>query len=413
METKTLLKVRLSLLLIALLSTVTIYAQVGINTSTPEGALDINSSTNGFVPPRVALTTTTAEAPVVNPQGGSIPTGTVVWNTATAGTSPTNVVPGLYYWNGSSWIGLAGAPGGLEWSITGNAGTNTTSNFIGTTDANGLMIRTNNTNRFEYTNGGQLHSYADGTAASPLYSWNSDQDTGLYRIGADQLGAAAGGSLRMRVSTNGVYGVTADANSYGIQGENTSSSGTGAGVYGLTATASGYGVVGENSGNNNAVHANGNLTASGTKPFMIDHPEDPENKYLKHFSIESDEVLNIYRGIEAFDANGKATVALPSYYNSINKNASYQLTPVGASMPNLYIESEVTEGVFVIAGGIPGNKVSWQLTAERNDPYLKQNPEERNVELDKGLNRGKYFMPELYNQPKEKGIFYKKDSKKK
>lgn len=413
METKNLLKVRLSLLLITLLSTVSIYAQVGINTSTPQGALDISSSTNGFVPPRVALTTTSAEAPVVNPQGGGIPAGTVVWNTATAGTSPTNVVPGLYYWNGSSWIGFAGAPGGLDWSIAGNAGTNTTSNFIGTTDANGLMMRTNNSNRFEITNGGLLNSYADGSAASPLYSWNSDQDTGIYRIGADQLGVSAGGTLRMRVDATGVYGVTADGSAYGVQGENTSATGTGSGVYGLTATASGYGVVGHNSTNNNAVHANGNLTASGTKPFMIDHPEDPANKYLKHFSIESDEVLNIYRGVEQFNGNGKATVSLPSYYNSINKNASYQLTPVGASMPNLYIESEVSEGVFVIAGGIPGKKVSWQLTAERNDPFLKQNPTERNVELDKGLNRGKYFMPELYNQPKEKGIFYKKDSKKK
>lgn len=412
METKNLLKVRLSLLLIALLCTVTINAQVGINTSTPQGALDISSSTNGFVPPRVALTATTTEAPVVNPQGGSIPAGTVVWNTATAGSSPTNVVPGLYYWNGSSWIGFAGAPGGLDWSITGNAGTNTTSNFIGTTDANGLMLRTNNTNRFEITNGGILESYADGSAASPLYSWNSDQDTGMYRAGADQVAITTGGSMRLRADANGVYGVTAAAAGYGLQGENTSGSGAGSGVYGVSNTPSGYGVIGHNSANNNAVHANGDLSASGTKTFKIDHPEDPENKYLKHFSIESDEVLNVYRGIETFNTNGKAIVSLPSYYDAINKNASYQLTPVGAAMPNLYIESEVAEGIFVIAGGVPGKKVSWQLTAERNDPYLKHYPQEREVEVDKADNRGKYLMPELFNQPKEKGIFFKNDSKK-
>ncbi|MDP5082224.1 MAG: hypothetical protein NWP87_06160, partial [Winogradskyella sp.] len=139
----------------------------------------------------------------------------------------------------------------------------------------------------------------------------------------------------------------------------------------------------------------------------IDHPEDPANKILKHFSIESNEVLNMYRGIESFDANGKAVVSLPDYYDSINKNPSYQLTPIGAAMPNLYIESEINNGEFIIAGGVANKKVSWQITSERNDPYLKQNPEQRDVVLIKeGERSGKYLNPELYGQPKGKGLFY-------
>jgi hypothetical protein len=31
-----------------------------------------------------------------------------VYNTATAGTAPNNVVPGYYYWNGSAWIQISG-----------------------------------------------------------------------------------------------------------------------------------------------------------------------------------------------------------------------------------------------------------------------------------------------------------------
>lgn len=79
-------------------------AQVGIGTTTPRGALDISSSTNGFIPPQVALTSVNMAAPIVNPQGGILASGTIVYNTAIAGSSPNNVTPGYYFWDGSVWI---------------------------------------------------------------------------------------------------------------------------------------------------------------------------------------------------------------------------------------------------------------------------------------------------------------------
>lgn len=180
------------------------------------------------------------------------------------------------------------------------------------------------------------------------------------------------------------------------------------GVSGSSSPADGWGVGVLGIGSFYGVFSNGNLGASGTKTFLIDHPEDPANKMLKHFSVESNEVLNIYRGIEVFDEDGRAFISLPDYYEAINKNPSYQLTPIGAAMPDLYVESEIVNGQFVIAGGAPNKKVSWQITAERNDPYLQQNPEEREVVIDKEVDRkGKYFNPELYNQPEEKGMFYR------
>jgi hypothetical protein len=143
-----------------LLFFLTIYAsaQVGIGTTTPAGALDLNPTvaTNyGFVAPRVALTSTILQAPVVNPQTGVIPAGTVVYNTATAGTAPNNVGPGLYYWNGSKWIAFAGSPGGLDWSLLGNSSTNIATDFLGTTDAVDLAIRTNNLERMRVQSNGR------------------------------------------------------------------------------------------------------------------------------------------------------------------------------------------------------------------------------------------------------------------
>ncbi|MDE3235648.1 MAG: hypothetical protein KGO81_06820 [Bacteroidota bacterium] len=84
------------------------YAQVGIGTTTPDASakLDVNSTNKGFLPPRVALTATNAAGPITSPA-----TGLLVYNTATAGTTPNNVVPGYYYNSGSpaqpSWSHLA------------------------------------------------------------------------------------------------------------------------------------------------------------------------------------------------------------------------------------------------------------------------------------------------------------------
>ena len=81
------------------------FAQVGINTTTPNGILDVTSTTMGVIPPKVALTATNVMAPVVNPQTGNLAVGTTVYNTATTTTGSNDVAPGLYTWNGSEWQG--------------------------------------------------------------------------------------------------------------------------------------------------------------------------------------------------------------------------------------------------------------------------------------------------------------------
>ena len=49
-----------------------------------------------------------------------------------------------------------GGGGGTGWSLTGNSGTDTSTNFIGTTDNQPLVIRTNNTKKVIITQKGQL-----------------------------------------------------------------------------------------------------------------------------------------------------------------------------------------------------------------------------------------------------------------
>jgi len=85
-------------------STYGILAQsIGINTDTPQGVLDVTSSTQGFILPRVSLISSNSQVPLVNPQTGSIPVGTTVYNTSTTNLGSNDVTPGIYAWNGSSW----------------------------------------------------------------------------------------------------------------------------------------------------------------------------------------------------------------------------------------------------------------------------------------------------------------------
>ena len=84
------------------------FAQTGIGTTTPNASakLDVSATDRGFLPPRVALTAANAFTPITGTSSAAA--GLLVYNTATAGTAPNNVIPGYYYWNGTSWIQIAG-----------------------------------------------------------------------------------------------------------------------------------------------------------------------------------------------------------------------------------------------------------------------------------------------------------------
>ncbi len=239
---------------------------------------------------------------------------------------------------------------------------------------------------------------------------------GQVDAGATSESAVYGSNLRtngghgvLGIGFNGLVGQTNYSSGNAIYGENfdqVAPVGNGIGVAGRGF----HGVYGEDRYSGTiagayGVFSNGNMGASGVKTFSIDHPKDPENKTLRHFSIESNEVLNVYRGTATFDANGNAKIQLPDYFSDINRNVSYQLTPVGAFMP-LYVKSKVDENLnFVVSGGEAGKEVSWAVYAERNDLYLQKHPEQRAVELEKRESqKGKYYMPDLYDQDASKKL---------
>jgi hypothetical protein len=123
----------------------------------------------------------------------------------------------------------------------------------------------------------------------------------------------------------------------------------------------------------------GNLTVSGTVTkgggaFQIDHPLDPANKNLFHSFVESPDMKNVYDGVVVADSSGEAGVGLPPYFDALNKDFRYQLTPIGAPAPNLYVKEELAGNRFAIAGAAPGQRVCWQITGIRKDDWALANP---------------------------------------
>ncbi len=133
---------------------VSVFAQnVAINTTGAAGnasaMLDVDAPNMGLLVPRVALTMTTVAAPVVAPVNSLL-----VFNTATVG----DVTPGYYYWStpATAWVRLNSGAISVGWLTTGNAGTAPGVNFLGTTDNQSLVVRTNNTERMRVLNTGNV-----------------------------------------------------------------------------------------------------------------------------------------------------------------------------------------------------------------------------------------------------------------
>lgn len=116
----------------------------------------------------------------------------------------------------------------------------------------------------------------------------------------------------------------------------------------------------------------GLTTAAGA--FKIDHPLHPDEQYLSHVFVASSKMMNVYAGNVVLDKEGEAWVMLPDWFEGLNRDFSYQLTPIGERCPNLHIGRKIEGNRFKIAGGKDGTRVSWLVTGIRQDPYANLHP---------------------------------------
>jgi hypothetical protein len=215
---------------------------------------------------------------------------------------------------------------------------------------------------------------------------------------ATSSSGGTGGSLIGGVSTagNGGDGLFA----VGALGVGTGKKG-GRGIIAIPGGGAGgaiAGLAGEFLGD---VEISGNLSKGGGS-FKIDHPLDPENKYLYHSFVESPDMMNIYNGNIISDSNGEATVELPEWFEALNKDFRYQLTVIG-TFSQAIVAERVKGNRFVIRTSQPNVEVSWQVTGIRKDAYANKHRipvEQQKAKAEQGL----FLHPEAFNQPAERGV---------
>jgi hypothetical protein len=320
---------------------------------------------------------------------------------------------GLYFFRTVSDPGTTGSPPSYDMLIsdTGNIGIGTTPTI---------------TSKLTVVESGGTGA-AIGATGSIV---GIDGSGSLYGVSGIATGSGTG-CIGVAGSADAGYGVFGGATSgCGVKGNSTSgdgvlgSSSTGTGVYGMTGSNGSSGVMAYNGGSgvwaqlatgDRAAFLVGNVSINGTLfktggSFKIDHPLDPEHKYLYHSFVESPDMMNIYNGNVTTDAKGYATVTLPDWFEALNKDFRYQLTIIDSGDSDEFVQAKVVSEIqgnrFKIRTSQPNTEVSWQVTGVRQDAWANANriPIE---EVKPESEQGQYLHPEAFGQPKEKGMNYR------
>lgn len=156
-----------------------------------DGLVEISSTTQGFLPPRVALTSTNSTSPISAPA-----TGLLVYNT-TAGTSTatTNVTPGLYYYDGGKWQRIINQQPDATVTFSTSNPNSGSPTFSPNTPASTDYVYVSTVDNSQWTWNGTAYVTYTPPASTAWYSENTTNDAGsnktagIYRAGNVGIGA--------------------------------------------------------------------------------------------------------------------------------------------------------------------------------------------------------------------------------
>ncbi|MFY9233298.1 MAG: hypothetical protein WAO58_02450 [Fimbriimonadaceae bacterium] len=379
------------------------------------------------------------------------PSGRGVYGEATAGTGFTTGVYGVSESpDGRGVFGGASDTTGVNIGVYGQTGSTSGRGVYGESFRSsgggygvygqsagisgvGIFGHATHTTGFVYGGRFEIETSGGGSAgAIGLANATTGQVYGVFGRSNSSTGRGVYGlTVALTGTNNGVYGQSDSTSGRGIFGESTATTGvnfggrfendstSGRGVFGWATNGNGkgatYGVMGQSAATAGyGVYAVGDLGASGSKSFRIDHPSDPLGKYLLHYSTESPTPQNFYVGNVVTDSKGYAWVELPDYFQEINTNFKYQLTVVDDADSDSFVMAKVSKEIrgtrFQVRTSAPNIKVSWRVDADRNDLYVR-NRKPKDVVEKVGEERGKYQHPELYGEGPERGMDYQPKEK--
>lgn len=225
-------------------------------------------------------------------------------------------------------------------------------------------------------------SSPNGYAFGGQFESNSTDGIGVLGIANATTGATYGGNFQsLSVGGTGVYGVGRSTTglNYGVYGQ--SDSDNGVGVSGITFAKTGptIGVLGTaTSPQGFGVFSRGPMATDSTLGVRMDDPLHPDEKYLMHYATVAPDPMDEYSGTTTTDDNGEAWVALPAYFDRINRDFRYQLTVVDDTDSTTFVQAKIAKPIaanrFKIRTSAPRVKVCWDVKAVRTDSFMRQHP---------------------------------------
>ena len=228
------------------------------------------------------------------------------------------------------------------WNLSGNAGTNATSNFIGTTDSKALKFRTNNAVRMTISSGGKI---GIGTT-SPVFkldvkggSINTDS---VYRIGGNTV-------LMSAEIFNTFVGNTGNITNTGHANTATGTSALYSNTTGTNNTATGANALKSNtSGGQNTATGYGSLflntTGSGNVAIgtstLFDNTTGNYNTAIGNGAIENTATSEYNTAVGTF----------AGYYHDHGYNNVFVGANTGVNAPGYYNAIAIGQGTAVTSG---------------------------------------------------------------
>lgn len=351
-------------------------ARVGINTNAPNSTLDIRGQTSnpdgsgtvlstdvtGFQAPRLTRLELTNKG---NSLYGVNQTGAIIYITdISAGdilSQRINITStGYYYFDGSVWQSIGGGVPTNDWHITGNSGTTTGTNFLGTTDDVDLVFKRNN------VVSGVLKSTSTsyGVGSLPLTSTGDRNSAfGLNALSANTTGAA-----------NTAFGIRA------LMDNTTGGGNTAIGVDALANNVAGFANIAIGSSAINGITSGSRNIGVGGRAFFS------ANGVNDNTAIGNDSMVGLTTGNSntTVGSSSGTNITTGSFntligYISGNVTTGNNNTTLGYSalVPTATASNQVRIGNTAVT--YAGVQVAWSVTSDRR---LKSDIKDSNLGLD-------------------------------
>ncbi len=220
---------------------------------------------------------------------------------------------------------------------------------------------------------------------APTYGVLGESGTNFNDSAGVRGNDGGGGFAPVLVASAGVRGDSTNPNGIGVAGSSKF-----IGVFGGLANSGGFGYLAIGfagtslAGGPWGLFANGNVGASGTKPFVEVHPTDP-NKLIRYVALEGPEAGTYFRGRARF-SGGQSVIPVPESFRlvSAEEGLTVQITPIGDAASFAVVKAGLDEIVvmgskdvefYYMVNGTRETFKDWQVIVE--DGYAPRGPDAR------------------------------------